>query len=140
MKTTKTTLLLLQFFILTVPVMAQEAMAELRGTVKTSDGKPASFVSVILKELKKGVVTNEHGSYSFRGIKEGRYTLSVSFVGLETVESQVEISGRHTQIYDFTLRENRNELEEIVISTGYTANERTINAGKINIRLMDLPP
>lgn len=139
MKTTKTTLLILLLFIITVPVLAQETTAELRGTVKTSDGKPASLVSVILKELKRGVITNENGAYSFRGIQEGRYTLSVSFVGLETVESQVVISRLHTQVYDFTLRENRNELEEIVISTGYTANEKTITAGKINIRLMDLP-
>ena len=137
MKTT--TLLIAILFLLVSGIRAQETETTLNGTVKTSDGKPASMVSVILKELKKGVITDEIGQFQFKGIKEGRYTIIVSFVGLETVESQVTFNGKDNRIFDFVLRENHNELEEIVITSGYTSNEKKMTTGKINIRLMDLP-
>lgn len=135
----KTALLILVSLMTSCSVFAQENTGELRGNVKTSDGKPAAMVSVILKELKKGVITDEKGGYLFKGIREGRYTVIVSYVGLETLESQVEFKGRDTRLLDFVLMENRNELEEIIITAGYTSNEKRMTAGKINIRLMDLP-
>lgn len=136
----KTTTLLIALLFLGFSVsQAQESATTLEGTVKTSDGKPASMVSVILKELKKGVVTDEAGHFRFKGIKEGRYTIIVSFVGLETLESQIAFTGKADRLFDFVLRENHNELEEIVITSGYTSNEKKMTTGKINIRLMDLP-
>ena len=136
----KTTTLLIAFLLLCISgIQAQETETTLKGTVKTSDGKPASMVSVILKELKKGVITDEAGHFRFKGIKEGRYTIIVSFIGLETVESQVSFNGKEDRLFDFVLRENHNELEEIVITSGYTSNEKKMTTGKINIRLMDLP-
>lgn len=135
----KTILLIVILFNAILFISGQSPAAELRGTVKTSDGKPAAMVSVVLKELKKGFVTDERGGYYFKGISAGRYTLVVSYVGLETVESQIEVQQKGVSIADFTLQESRNELEEIVIAAGYTANERTLLSGKSAIRLMDLP-
>lgn len=136
----KTTTLLITFLLFILPVtMAQDFNTTLSGTVLTSDGKPASMVSVIIKELKKGVITNEKGVFQFKNIKEGRYTIIVSFVGLETIETIAEFNGKDNRAFDFVLHENQNELEEIVITSGYTSNERKMTTGKINIRLMDLP-
>lgn len=136
----RSTILLIAFcFTCMFPLFAQDPASSLRGVVRTSDGKPAYLVSVVIKELKKGVTTDEKGTYQFKNIPDGRYTIIVSYVGLETMESQVEFNSRDNRSLDFSLRENRNELEEIVISSGYTVNERNITAGKIAIRPMDLP-
>lgn len=135
----KTILLIVILFNAILFIAGQSPAGELRGTVKTSDGKPAAMVSVVLKELKKGFITDEKGGYNFKGIRAGRYTLVVSYVGLETVETLIDVQGSGTSIMDFTLQESRNELEEIVIAAGYTANERTLTSGKAAIRLMDLP-
>ncbi len=134
-----TILLISMLFFSQIILLAQENVPALRGFVRTSDGKPAYLVSVVIKELKKGVITDEKGAFLFKQIPDGRYTLMVSYVGLETMESVVDFNSRENRTVDFSLRESRNELEEIVITSGYTVNERSITAGKINIRPMDMP-
>ena len=111
----------------------------LKGIVRTSDNKPASFVNVQLKETKQGTMTNELGEYFFYNVPEGRYTIIVSFVGVKTIESEIEIKKGETAVYDFVLVENKNELEEIIVKASYTINERSSSIGKMNIKPMDLP-
>ena len=111
----------------------------LKGVVRTSDGKPAAFVNVQLKETKQGTMTNDFGEYYFYNIPEGRYNVIVSFVGLKTIQSEIEIKKGEVATYDFVLIENKNELEEIIVKATYTINERPSSIGKMNIKPMDLP-
>ena len=111
----------------------------LKGTVRTSDGKAAAFVNVQLKETKQGSMTNEFGEYFFYNIPEGKYNIIISFSGLKTVQSEIEIKKGETSVYDFVLTENKNELEEIIVKASYTINERLSSIGKMNIKPMDLP-
>ena len=64
-------------FLMTWAVFAQNAT--LKGKVITSDGKPAEFVSVILKGTNKGTVADVEGNYQLTNIKSGTYTIQVSF-------------------------------------------------------------
>ena len=111
----------------------------LKGVVRTSDGKPAAFVNVQLKETKQGTMTNDFGEYFFYNIPEGRYNVIVSYVGLKTIQSEIEIKKGEIAVYDFVLIENKNELEEIIVKASYTINEKTSSIGKMNIKPMDLP-
>jgi iron complex outermembrane receptor protein len=111
----------------------------LKGVVRTSDGKPAAFVNVQLKETKQGTMTSDFGEYYFYNVPEGRYNLIVSFVGLKTIQSEIEIKKAETSVYDFVLVENKNELEEIIVRASHTINEKISSIGKMNIKPMDLP-
>jgi len=111
----------------------------LRGVVRTSDGKPAAFVNVQLKETKNGTMTNEFGEYFFYNIPEGRYNIIISYVGLKTMQAEIEIKKGETTVYDFVLVENKTELEEIIVRASYTINEKPSSIGKMNIKPMDLP-
>jgi iron complex outermembrane recepter protein len=111
----------------------------LKGVVRTSDGKPAASVNVILKETHNGTTTSEAGEYFFYGVAEGKYTLLVSFAGLQTVETTVEVKKGETRAQDFVLVENKTQLEEIVINAAINNNEKITAVGKANIRPMDLP-
>ena len=111
----------------------------LKGVVRTSDGKPAGTVNVILKETNTGTITNDAGEYFFYGVTEGKYTLLVSFAGLQTVETVVEVKKGETRAQDFVLVENKTQLEEIVINASLNNNEKITAVGKANIRSMDLP-
>ncbi len=111
----------------------------LKGVVRTSDGKPAAFVNVQLKETKQGTMTNDFGEYYFYNVSEGKYTIVVSFVGLKTIQSEIEIKKGEVATYDFVLIENKNELEEIIVKASHTINERSSSIGKMNIKPMDLP-
>lgn len=111
----------------------------LKGVVRTSDGKPAANVNVILKDSKFATTTNELGEYYFYNLPEGRYAIIVSFTGLKTVQSEFELKKGEVKKYDFTLYENQHQLEEIVIKAFNNINTKAVAVGKMNIKPMDLP-
>jgi iron complex outermembrane receptor protein len=75
---------------------AQNERAKLSGNIKTSDGKPAAYVSVQLIEINRGTLTDANGTYSIERIKPGKYTLKLSLIGLETQEQKELKAGQHS--------------------------------------------
>lgn len=110
----------------------------LRGTVSNNEGQAAPYVSVQLKETKRGTTSNENGEFTITNIKGGNYTLVASFVGYKTLEQKVRIEEGKTLNLSLELFENSEMLKEIVVSGTYIAN-RTATLGKANIRPLDLP-
>ncbi|WP_293789840.1 TonB-dependent receptor [uncultured Pedobacter sp.] len=94
-----------------------EQTGTVRGRITTADGSVAAGVSVVLKGTRYGSVTDEDGLYQIRRVPVGNYTLVVSAVGLYPKEKQIQVSSRGTVIADFSLKENRSELDEVQIST-----------------------
>ena len=125
--------------LLHMQAFAQNANGTLSGTVKTSDGAPASFVTVMLKDTKKGTTTSENGEYTIKGLKAGTYTLKVSSTGLQTQEKTVEIVAGQNTSSDFRLAESANRLTEIQITTRKTTNQKITTVGKSGILVRDLP-
>ncbi len=117
---------------------AQNANGSIAGSVKTSDGKPASYVSVGLDRTNKGTTTDEDGHYTITDIQPGSYSLKVSFVGLETQEQKVEVGRQSVTRQDFILAESENQLNEVLIVNS-NSNNRPVSLGKMDIRPLDLP-
>ena len=91
--------------------------ATIKGKINTSDGKPAEFVNVQLNGTNKGTIANENGEYKIERIKAGTYKLKVSLVGLETKEQEIEVKAGQTLVVNFTLAENANQLQEVVVQS-----------------------
>ncbi|MGX5687851.1 TonB-dependent siderophore receptor [Arcticibacter tournemirensis] len=87
----------------------------IRGRITTADGSVAAYVSVVLKGTKFGAMSDENGEYQIKRVPEGDYTMIVSAVGLSPREKQIHVSGKGTVIADFSLKENRAELEVVQI-------------------------
>ncbi|MEJ7735947.1 MAG: TonB-dependent receptor [Chitinophagaceae bacterium] len=109
------------------------------GKIVSTDGKPASFVSISLKEIRKGTTSAEDGRFMLKNIKHGNYTLAVSHAGLQSQEKQVWVSANQTFALNFVLRETADQLAELVINGRKSANARALSSGKISIAPMDLP-
>ncbi|NII85917.1 TonB-dependent receptor [Pedobacter sp. SG908] len=88
------------------------------GTVTTSDGKPAAYISVGLKGKGLGNVTNEKGVFEIQRIKPGAYILRVSAVGIQNIEKPVVISAGENKTVDFVINQNSNQLNEVNINQG----------------------
>ena len=58
--------------------------------VDATNGEGLIGATVLIKELGTGGVTNEYGFYSVT-LPEGEYTLSVSYVGYETITQDVQL-------------------------------------------------
>ena len=120
------------------PVAAQTTISSIGGNVKTSDGKPAAYVSVGLTHSGKGTTTDEDGNYLLTDIKPGTYILKVSFVGLLTQEQQITVVSQRQSRQDFSLVENAQQLNEVIITGGNSIN-KPVSLGKADIRAFDLP-
>ncbi len=130
--------LILVFGILFLSLSAIAQTGKLSGVVRTSDGKPAAHVYVQLKEIKRGTITADDGSYELANIPSGNYTIIVSFVGLQTIQKPVSVNVESSKM-DFELVENETELAEIVVTANRSVNERPATIGKLPIKPMDLP-
>ncbi|WP_262895692.1 TonB-dependent receptor [Pedobacter endophyticus] len=89
----------------------------IKGKVTTSDGLPASFISVGLKGKGIGTTSDENGNYEIQRVKAGSYVLRVSAVGLKVVEKAVTVQNGQILTIDFSLDQNADQLKEINVST-----------------------
>ncbi len=76
-------------------------------------------VNIAIIELKTGITTNEYGFYSLT-LPKGKYTLQITSIGYQTL--QVKINLDQNQKNNFSLLENENELQEIVV---YNSEDKT---------------
>ncbi|MDN5288067.1 MAG: Iron complex outerrane recepter protein [Mucilaginibacter sp.] len=97
-------------------LFAQKAQTgSIKGTVTTSDGKPAESVNVSLQGTTKGVTVNKNGQYILNNVASGPYTIVASFIGLSTQKKQIEVKAGETIQVDFTLVENNQQLREVEV-------------------------
>lgn len=127
-------ILSLGLLLLALPVWAQQG--SLHGRITTSDGQPAPFVHVALKETSSGRTTDEKGYYEFNNLPAGTYTLVISKVGFELQEVSVPVKASQTTTADFTLRESIAQLSEVEV---LGQKRRTASATKVNTELIDIP-
>ncbi|MCF2487986.1 TonB-dependent receptor [Dyadobacter sp. CY347] len=74
----------LLFFI--TPAFAQNINSTIRGTVRDFDTRsPLVGATVSLSSPQTGTITDSEGAFRFDNLPTGRYQLSVSYVGYETV-------------------------------------------------------
>jgi len=114
----------IRLFVLTAGMLLIHTLAfaqqsgTLKGTITTSDGKPAAYISVGLKGKAQGNVTNDKGLYEILRVKPGTYTLRVSAVGMQNLERTITIQAGENKIVDLVISQNSNQLSEININQG----------------------
>lgn len=115
----KIRLLCITFFLTFTSLLSfAQQFSTISGTVTTSDGKPAAYISVGLKGKGLGNVTNEKGIFEIQRVKPGSYTLRVSAVGIQNVEKPVVVTAGENKTVDFVINQNSNQLNEVNINQG----------------------
>ena len=136
--------IILQLLMLTVAFscFAQQPAGSLKGTVLTADGKPADFVSITIKETGQGATVNKNGHYLIKNVKPGNYTITASFIGLNTENKQVTITADQPSTLDFTLAESKKQLQDVVVK-GHKANKflkkETSDVAKLSLKNLENP-
>lgn len=130
------------FLLLHTAVSAQEPTGKVRGTVLTTDRKPAVSATVRLKDTRFGTSTESDGSYSL-DLPEGRHSLIVQLLGLETKVIPVRIrSGETVTLQPIVLAETSRQLDDVVVTGQYEPQSmrqsvyqiRTIDRERIQLR------
>lgn len=107
------TLLIAVITVFLFPVFAN-AQFTISGSVseKTTHNSLAG-ASISLKEAGKNTNSSAGGKYQLKNIKAGKYTLTVSFIGYETHQKTIEISG--DQQIDFSLVSSAYLADEVIV-------------------------
>lgn len=98
MKKTKRILVLFLSGLMSISAMAQTAVVTGKLVGGQTKDRPLTGATVSLvgkeknAEVRKYTTSNQEGAYTLR-VPQGKYKLSISFVGYENVEKEVEIKG-----------------------------------------------
>ncbi|QQT24737.1 TonB-dependent receptor [Sphingobacterium spiritivorum] len=104
----------LTFWIVSLSALAQTGDLSIRGTVNTSDGRPAHYVSITLKGINKGTIVDSKGHFQLKNLPAGEYTIVASYIGLLTQEKTITLQSTEEEV-NFTLFEDSKKLQEIII-------------------------
>jgi len=88
---------------MTITNAAEAPGGVISGIVRSSDGQPAAFVNVSLVEINRGTISGEKGEYTLKNVKEGSYTIKVSFVGLQEQRQTVTVRSGQVTVADFLM-------------------------------------
>jgi len=100
----------------------------LKGFVKDSLQNPLSFANIVAEPITKSNnlkfgITDEKGRYKIE-LKEGNYTIKVSYLGFKT--QTLELSIKDDTIKDFILKEQADNLDEVIIEIPVIVKQDTI--------------
>ena len=131
-------LLLISF---SVAVYSQTGKA-LRGiVVDEASGETLPSVSITILNLNpaKGAITELDGTFSFDNLPVGRYDVQASFIGYEpAIAKEIVVSSGKEAFVTLSLKENLNELKEIVVTPKVNKQEPLNNIASASARMLSV--
>lgn len=108
-------------YLLCLPVLSfanedNDGTGTIKGTIITSDNKPASDVTVQLGDKLKGTLTNENGEFTIRKVKPGNYIIQVSLLGYAPLLQNITVEANKTTTLQFQLQASDKELKEVIVT------------------------
>lgn len=86
------------------------------GYIKTKEGKPLPYASILVKGTTEGTTANSKGFYSLN-ITKGTYTLVCQYIGYKTEESTITVTNKNVTT-DFILAEQSYHLNDVEVKAG----------------------
>lgn len=118
----------LLFSILCTSLLSQAQEGPLKGKIVDAFNAPLMGASVQLKGAKNATITNQQGEFSLKSDVKFPITLKVSSVGFTTREYIV----KSQESVVINLQESTHELDEVVVSNGYTVQKKTEFSGSVS--------
>ncbi|MBO7226189.1 MAG: carboxypeptidase-like regulatory domain-containing protein [Bacteroidales bacterium] len=125
-------LVLLLFVALSSLAIAQNTI---KGFVYDNDsGEPIPFANVVLKGTNYGVATDINGFFSINKIPDGKYTLTLRYVGFEEYAEEITLSGKQVVSRKINLKVASQQLKEVKIKGNREERkiETTVSVEKIS--------
>ncbi|WP_083909870.1 SusC/RagA family TonB-linked outer membrane protein [Gracilimonas tropica] len=112
-------------------VSAYAQSGTLTGEVTDAEtGEALIGATVYIESIQRGAQTNIDGEYTINDIPSGTYTVSISYVGYQTFEQDIEI-GSGTTTLDAQLSVDLVGLDEVVV-TGFGTIDRQAFTGTVS--------
>lgn len=109
------------FLIIGITIVSAQVI---KGRVLDENGDPIASATVAIKELQKGVSTDESGKFRFTNLPKRELTLVVSFVGYNNNEKKVDLKNNEEVHIQFDMISNANLSEIEVFGERYKQPEK----------------
>lgn len=113
------------FLFVTPALIAQSSFGVIEGVVRdkeTGETMPGASVSVEYKGI--GDITDGEGRFKLEHIPEGKYALSVSFMGYNRESVNISVGKNETKRINVALTPSVNSLEEVLVTAKSEARRR----------------
>lgn len=97
---------------------AEVGKGSISGTIKTTDGLPAAFISIQLDAGERSAQSAEDGSFIFRSVSTGEHELSILVSGFQPFRETVSVEENGTTTVEVTLVSSLKTLEEVTVRGG----------------------
>ncbi|MEO9870320.1 DUF5686 and carboxypeptidase regulatory-like domain-containing protein [Ekhidna sp.] len=89
----------------------------IKGFTKSESGEPLPFSTVYVKGTTNGTTSNSEGEF-FLKVPAGTHTIVAQYVGYGVMEKQITLNEGQAIRFDFTLKEQALQLQEVVVTAG----------------------
>lgn len=122
-------------------IFAQPKKGSVSGRVTTKDGRAATGVDIVVKDLNKGTNSDEKGEYIIANLVPGQYILKISGLGIANQERKIIISEGKRQKEDFKLDISFKQLEDVVVNAGQYnyQTDHSLDVAKMPLKNIDNP-
>lgn len=112
---------LMQLFPLSLRAAAPQAArrnapATLHGSVKGPDGKPLDFATVFIQPSGLHTLTDADGRFRLDQVPAGESVLSISFYGMQQIDTMVVVKAGSTLAFSFEMQETSFRLKNVVVT------------------------
>ncbi|HRA72615.1 MAG TPA: TonB-dependent receptor plug domain-containing protein, partial [Flavobacterium sp.] len=99
----------------------------------TVENKEMQQATILLLKTKYKTQTDSLGVYKIENIPAGNYKVQISSLGLKTITKNIILKEKENLILDFELKDNENELNEVVVSGTLKAVKRLESAVPVEV-------
>lgn len=85
------------------------------GKVTDENKKPISGATITLKKAERSTMTDENGSYEFKSVNYGKYTITVSSIVTELQSLQISLNDESAIINITTKERKQQELQQVMV-------------------------
>ena len=104
------------------------------GEVTENSGQTIPYATVSIEKTNLSMISDENGSFVFKNVKPGKYTLKITAIGFSNYRKNIEISSLDVN-FKVRLESELNELESVTV-LGRTATDK-VNKQAYNVTALD---
>ena len=123
-----------------VPSFAQNAKSLITGSVADTTGAGVPGAQIQLAPVGIIAVSNSQGLYSLPGVPAGKYSITVSYIGFETLHTEVEVTAGEDLSLDLKMKVASSGEEVIVTAERPRGEAEAINQTRTADNIVQVLP
>lgn len=115
------------------------AQYSVRGRITDQHSTPLEHVDILIKNTRRGTISDARGNFSINNLSNGTYTLVISMVGYNSKEVLFSIDKKSHQLPTVAIQPSKNELDEVVIDGNYKKTQKPSSSLRLRTPIQKLP-